>query len=83
LAFDGRRNVNAKVMELGLPYGLAMSVNFFNVYINDDPKLVFADGTCLYATNRKEGFIVRTVRTLQRGFSSMDAWCERWNIKLN
>jgi hypothetical protein len=39
-----------------------------------------ADDTCLYATNRKEGF---TVRKLQRGLSSMETWCERWNIKIN
>jgi hypothetical protein len=26
------------------------------------------------------GFIVRK---LQRGLSSMEAWCERWNIKIN
>jgi hypothetical protein len=28
----------------------------------------------------KEGFIVRK---LQCGLSSMEAWCERWNIKIN
>jgi hypothetical protein len=31
-------------------------------------------------TPQKEGF---TVRKLQRGLSSMEAWCERWNIKIN
>jgi hypothetical protein len=36
--------------------------------------------TCLYATDRKEGFVVRK---LQRGLSSMETRCERWNIKIN
>jgi hypothetical protein len=39
-----------------------------------------AEDTGVYATDRKEGFIVRK---LQRGLSSMEAWCERWNIKIN
>jgi hypothetical protein len=35
---------------------------------------LFADNNCLYATDRKEGFIVRK---LQRGLSSMETWCGR------
>jgi hypothetical protein len=35
--------------------------------------------TCLYAADRKVGFVVRK---LQRGLSSMETWCEGWNIKL-
>jgi hypothetical protein len=41
---------------------------------------LFADDTCLYATDRKEGYIVRK---LQRGLDSMVAWYERSNIKIN
>jgi hypothetical protein len=41
---------------------------------------LFADDTCLYATDRKEGFVVRK---LQHGLSSMEAWCVRWNVKIN
>jgi hypothetical protein len=41
---------------------------------------LFADDTCPYATDHKEGFIVGK---LQRGLSSMEALCERWNIKIN
>jgi hypothetical protein len=41
---------------------------------------LFAEDSCLYATDRKEGFIVRK---LQRGLKSMGTWCERWNIKIN
>jgi hypothetical protein len=33
---------------------------------------LFADDICLYATDGKESFIVRK---LQRGLSSMEAWC--------
>jgi hypothetical protein len=58
----------------------------YNIYVNDHPQTagvylaLFADDTCLYATDRKEGFIVRR---LQRGLTSIEAWCERWNIKIN
>jgi hypothetical protein len=34
----------------------------------------------VYATNRKEGYIVRK---LQRGLDTLVAWCERWNIRIN
>jgi hypothetical protein len=33
-----------------------------------------------FATYRKEGFVLRK---FQRGLSSMETWCERWNIKIN
>jgi hypothetical protein len=57
-----------------------------HIYISDAPQTpgvylaLFADDTCLYATDRKEGFVVRN---LQRGLSSMEISCERWNIKIN
>jgi hypothetical protein len=41
---------------------------------------LFVDDACLYATDLKEGSIVRK---LQRGLSWMETWCERWNIKIN
>jgi hypothetical protein len=56
------------------------------MYINDAPQTpglflsLFADDTCLYATDRKQGFVVRK---LQCVLSSMVTWCERWNIKIN
>jgi hypothetical protein len=56
------------------------------MYINDAPQTsgvhlaLFADDTCLYATDRKMGFVIKK---LQRGLSSMETWCERWNIKIN
>jgi hypothetical protein len=56
------------------------------ICINDDPQTpgvyltLFADDTCLYATDRNEGFVVRK---LQRGLSSIEIWCERRNIKIN
>jgi hypothetical protein len=41
---------------------------------------LFADDTCLYATDRKEGYVLRNI---QRGLDSMAAWCKCWNIKIN
>jgi hypothetical protein len=32
-----------------------------------------------FLTDRKEGYVLRK---LQRGFTSMESWCERWNIKI-
>jgi len=58
----------------------------YNLHINDVPQTpgtqlaLFADDTCIYATDRKEGF---TITKLQRGLTAMEAWCERWNIKIN
>jgi hypothetical protein len=73
-------------MQAGVPQSSVVSPTLFNLYINDAHQThgvhlaLFADDTCLYATDRKEGFIVRK---LQRGLRSMETWCERWNIKIN
>jgi hypothetical protein len=64
----------------------ALSSSSIHHHINDALQThgvhlaLFADDTCLYATDRKEGFVVRK---LQRGLSSMETWCEHWNIKIN
>lgn len=57
-----------------------------SMYINDASQTpgvhlaLFANETCLYAIYRKESFVLRK---LQRGFGSMETWCERWGIKIN
>jgi hypothetical protein len=54
--------------------------------INDTPQTpgvylgLFADDTYIYATDRKEGYVLRK---LQRGLSAIETWCKRWNIKVN
>jgi hypothetical protein len=64
-------------MQAGVPQGSVLSPTLFNLYINDAPQThgvhlaLFADDTCLYSTDRKEGFIVRK---LQRGLSSMETY---------
>jgi hypothetical protein len=56
------------------------------LYINDTHQTsgvnlaLFADDTYLYATDRKEGYVLRKI---QRVLDSMAAWCKRWNIKIN
>jgi retron-type reverse transcriptase len=51
--------------EAGVPQGSVLSHTLYNLYINDTPQAIsthlalFADDTCLYATDRKESYIVR------------------------
>jgi hypothetical protein len=73
-------------MQAGVPQGSGLSPTLYNLYINDAPQThgvhpaLFADYNSLYSTDLKEGFVVRK---LQRGLSSMETWCERWNININ
>jgi hypothetical protein len=61
-------------MQAGVQQGSVLSPTLFTLYINDAPQTrgvhlaLFADDTCLYARDRKEGFIVRK---LQRGLSTV------------
>jgi hypothetical protein len=81
-----RRNVYTKVYESRGATRFRPSPTLYNLYINDTPQTIgvnlalFADDTCLYATERKEGYVLRKV---QRGLNSTSTWCERWNIKIN
>jgi hypothetical protein len=56
------------------------------MYINDTPKSpgvylgLFADDSCIYATDRKEGYVLRK---LQWSLSATETWCESWNIEIN
>jgi hypothetical protein len=77
----------SREMKAGVSQGFALSPTLYNLYINDTPPpfqtigvnlALFADDTSLYATERKEGYVLRK---LQRGQISMAAWCGRWNIK--
>jgi retron-type reverse transcriptase len=62
-------------MRAGVPQGSILSPTLYNIYVNDALQthgvdlVVFADDAYLYATDRKEGFVVRI---LQRGLSSME-----------
>jgi hypothetical protein len=73
-------------MQAGVPQGSVLSPTLYFLYINDTPQTIgvnlglFADDTCLYATERKEGYVLRK---LQRGLNLIAAWCERWNININ
>jgi hypothetical protein len=73
-------------MQAGVPQGSVLSPTVFNMYINDALQThgvqlaLFTDDTCLYETDRKEGFVVRK---LHRGLNSIETWCDRRNIKTN
>jgi hypothetical protein len=75
-----------RIIKAGVPRGSVLSPTLFNKYINDMPQAIsvhlalFADDTCFYATERKEGYVLRK---LQRELKSMAEWSKRWNIKIN
>jgi retron-type reverse transcriptase len=72
-----------RCMQAGVPQGSVLSPTLYKLYINDTPQTIgvnvalLADDTCLYATERKEGYVLRKV---QRGLNSKLAWYERWTI---
>jgi hypothetical protein len=75
-----------RYMQAGVPQSSVLSPTLYNLYINDTPQTpsmnlaLFADDTCLYATDRKEGYVLRKI---QRVLDSMAVWCKHWNIKIN
>jgi hypothetical protein len=75
-----------RYMQAGVPQGSVLSPTLHNLYINDTPQTpgvnfaFFADDTCLYATDHKEGYVLRKI---QGGLNSMATWCKRSNMKIN
>jgi hypothetical protein len=75
-----------RYMQAWVPQGSVLAPALYNSYINDTPQTsgvnlaLFADDACLYATDRKEGYVLRKI---QHGLDSISAWCKRWNIKIN
>jgi hypothetical protein len=70
-----------------VPQGSVLPPTLYRtLYINDAPQspgvhlALFADDTCIYTTDRKEGYVLRK---LQRGLTSVGSWCEHCNIRIN
>jgi hypothetical protein len=72
--------------QAGVSQVSALSPTLYNIHINDTSKTrgvylgLFANDTCIYATDRKGGY---ALRKLQRGLSVAETWCKGWNIKIN
>jgi hypothetical protein len=64
VSVDGEMST-PRIMNAGVPQGSVLSPTLFNMYINNTPQAIgvhlalFADDTCLYATDHKEGYVLR------------------------
>jgi hypothetical protein len=70
-------------IQAGVPQSSVLAPTLYSLYTNDIPQIpgvyiaLFTDGTCIYTTDRKDSYVLRKV---ERGPTSMQLWCERWNI---
>jgi hypothetical protein len=75
------RDIQAEVSQ-----GSVLTPTLYGSYVNGIPEILevhlalFADDTCRYTTDHKEGYVLRK---LQHGFTSTESWCEHWNIKIS
>jgi hypothetical protein len=70
----------------GVPQGTVLAHTFCILYINDTPKtqgdylVLFAYDTCIYNIDRELDYFLRK---FQCDLTSIESWCEGWNIKIN
>jgi hypothetical protein len=63
-------------VQAGVPEDTVLAPTLYSLYINDTPQnlgvylAIFADDTCIYTTDRKEGFVLRK---FQRGITPVES----------
>jgi hypothetical protein len=77
-----------KDIQAGEPQGSVLPHTLYSLYINDTTQTSgvyldgFADDTCIYATDRKEGYVFRN---LQRCLGVTETWCfaleHKWQLR--
>jgi hypothetical protein len=79
--FSTPRNIAA-----GVPQGSRLAPILYTLHAKDAPAApgthlaLFVDYTCIYATEKNERHVLCK---LQRGLTTVNSFCERWNIKIN
>jgi Reverse transcriptase (RNA-dependent DNA polymerase) len=82
------KNENSSVRPIaaGVPQGSILGPVLFNIFINDIPKPcnaeigIYADDTVIY---RSSPSISCLTRRLQEGLDDLQAWYQKWRVKIN
>jgi hypothetical protein len=82
---EGKLSTPRKIAA-GVSQGSVLAPVLYSLYITDAPTTrgthlaLFAEDTCLYATEKLEHHVLRK---LQCRLTDANSWCEHWNIRIN